>query len=209
MSHKSRLARARGLALTLLMAMASFVPMLPAAASPIPPFPLRFPQETQVTQFTSTFGARRSGGRRHEGNDLMAPKLTQVFAAAAGTITVVGTSHLAGRYIEIDHGGGWTTRYIHLNNDNPGTDDGEASWSLTVAPGLVEGSRVEAGQLIAWVGDSGNAEGTGSHTHFELAYEGRAIDPFPYLQDAYRRDAGMFAIDLWELARESDIYTMI
>ncbi|MGA7229190.1 MAG: M23 family metallopeptidase [Acidimicrobiia bacterium] len=209
MSHKSRLARARGLALSLLMAMASFVPMLPAAASPVPPFPLRFPQETQVTQFTSTFGARRSGGRRHEGNDLMAPKMTQVFAAAAGTITVVGTSHLAGRYIEIDHGGGWTTRYIHLNNDNPGTDDGKASWSLTVAPGLVEGSRVEAGQLIAWVGDSGNAEGTGSHTHFELAYEGRAIDPFPYLQDAYRRDAEMFAIDLWELARESDIYTMI
>jgi murein DD-endopeptidase MepM/ murein hydrolase activator NlpD len=174
-------------------------PSLPAAAAPEPPFEIRFPQETQVTMFASTFGAARSGGRRHTGNDLMAPKMTQVYAAADGVITVVATSSLAGRYLEIDHGNGWTTRYIHLNNDDPGSDDGSADWALTLVPGLVEGSRVAAGQHIAWVGDSGNAEWTGSHTHFEIAYEGREIDPYPYLKAAFTRDQQRLLDQVWHL----------
>jgi murein DD-endopeptidase MepM/ murein hydrolase activator NlpD len=173
---------------------------LPALAAPEPPFEIRFPQETQVTVFTSSFGAGRSGGRRHTGNDLMAPKMTQVYAAADGVITVVDTSRLAGRYIEIDHGGGWSTRYIHLNNDDPGTDDGNAAWALTVVPGLVAGSRVKAGQQIAWVGDSGNAEWTGSHTHFEIAFEGREIDPYPYLEEAYFRAQQRYLGEVFHLS---------
>jgi peptidoglycan LD-endopeptidase LytH len=177
----------------------AFIPSVAAEAAPVPPFQLRFPQETGVTVFSSTFGARRSGGRQHEGNDLMAPKMTQVYAAADGVISVIGTSRLSGRYIEIDHGDDWSTRYIHLNNDDPATDDGDADWSLTVAPGLVEGSPVVAGQLIAWSGDSGNAESTGSHTHFELAYRGKAIDPYPYLRAAFRRDDVRAAQYVWAL----------
>lgn len=153
-----------------------------------PPFELNFPQETEVTEFSSGFGARRSGGRRHRGIDLMAPKLTQVYAVAPGIVRTVGESSKAGRYVELDHFGGWTTMYVHLNNDNPGTDDDVAGWSITVAPGVTEGAWVASGQLIGWVGDSGNAEGTGSHTHFELAYEGEEIDPYHYLVDAFDRD---------------------
>ena len=63
-------------------------------------------------------------------------------------------------------------RYLHLNNDDPGTDNGRADWSLTLVQGLEVGSHVEAGQHIGYVGDSGNAEWTGSHTHFELAHDG-------------------------------------
>jgi hypothetical protein len=76
---------------------------------------------------------------------------------------------------------------MHLNNDDPGTDNGSADWSLTLVPGLVVGSHVDAGQQIAYAGDSGNAEWTGPHTHFELAFEGRAIDPYPGLKEAYER----------------------
>ena len=47
---------------------------------------------------------------------------------------------------------------------------------------------MKAGQLIGWVGDSGNAEGSGSHTHFELAFEGHEIDPYDLLVEAFDRD---------------------
>ncbi|MGI9609238.1 MAG: M23 family metallopeptidase [Acidimicrobiia bacterium] len=165
-------------------------PALPASSHEVepPPFELRFPQETYETEFGSTFGARRSGGRRHRGNDLMAPKMTEVYAAAPGIVTTVGSSRRAGRYVEIDHLGGWSSMYAHLNNDTPGTDDGDAPWHMTVAPGVTEGSWVQAGQLIGWVGDSGNAEGANSHTHFELARDGHEVDPYDYLRAAFDRD---------------------
>ena len=165
----------------------TMVPALPAQAASSPPFVLDFPQDAPATVFSSTYGASRSGGRRHQGNDLMAPKLTHVYAAAAGIVTVIDTHGSAGRYVEIQHQDGWSTRYLHLNNDDPGTDNGQADWSLTLVPGLVVGSHVAAGQHIGYVGDSGNAEWTGSHTHFELAYEGGEVDPYPILKDAYAR----------------------
>jgi murein DD-endopeptidase MepM/ murein hydrolase activator NlpD len=173
--------------LSVLIAAGALIPALPASAAPEPPFEIGFPQEVEPTVFSSTFGAGRSGGRRHTGNDLMAPKMTEVYAAADGIVTVIDTSHLAGRYIEIEHQGGWSTRYIHLNNDDPGTDNGNADWSLTVVEGLRVGSRVETGQHIGYVGDSGNAEGAGSHTHFEIAFDGSEIDPYDYLKVAYAR----------------------
>jgi murein DD-endopeptidase MepM/ murein hydrolase activator NlpD len=173
--------------LSALLAVGTLMPALPAHAATEPPFVVGFPQDTQVTVFSSTFGASRSGGRRHHGNDLMAPKLTHVYAVADGIITVIDTASGAGRYVEIQHQGGWSTRYMHLNNDDPGTDNGSADWSLTLVSGLEVGSHVTAGQHIAYVGDSGNAEWTGSHTHFELAIEGHVIDPYPILKDAFVR----------------------
>jgi murein DD-endopeptidase MepM/ murein hydrolase activator NlpD len=129
----------------------------------------------------------------------MAPKMTKVYAAADGVITVIDTSSNGGRYIEIDHGGGWTTRYMHLNNDNPGSDDRSAVWAFTVVSGLSVGSAVEAGQHVAWVGDSGNAEWTGSHTHFEIAYEGQEIDPYPYLKIAFIRAQEQYLAETFDL----------
>ncbi|HLF61607.1 MAG TPA: M23 family metallopeptidase [Acidimicrobiia bacterium] len=172
------------------------LPSPSAAATEEPPFEIRFPQETSVTVFASTFGDRRSGGRRHHGIDLMAPKMTRVYAAADGYIARIETHSLAGRYIEIAHAEGWTTKYVHLNNDTPGTDDGAADWSLTLAPGVRLGAWVEAGQMIAWVGDSGNAESSGSHTHFELDLDGDPIDPYLLLKVAWQRDRDRYQADI-------------
>ena len=148
---------------------------------------LHFPQDPRITYFSSTFGAPRPGGRRHQGNDLMAPKLTPVYAATDGRVTLVSDGPRSGRYLVIELSDEWSTWYMHLNNDLPGRDGGGADWSHTLAPGVEEGASVIAGELIAYVGDSGNAEGKSSHTHFELHRSGRPINPFPYLVDAYKR----------------------
>jgi putative cell wall-binding protein len=77
------------------------------------------------------------------------------------------------------HDDGWESWYIHLNNDTPGTDDGQG-WGF--APGIESGVHVAEGQLIGWVGDSGNAEWAGSHLHFELHdTTGTPVNPYPHL----------------------------
>jgi murein DD-endopeptidase MepM/ murein hydrolase activator NlpD len=159
-------------------------PSSPALAAGLPApavngiYPMVFPVGGD-THFTNTFGAPRSGGRTHEGTDLMADKMVPVVAAASGTIGWVSSSCCA---FEIEHDDGWSSMYIHLNNDTPGTDDG-LGWGIM--PGLVRGVHVEAGQLIGWVGDSGNAEWTGSHLHFELhTPDGVAISSYEHLLEA-------------------------
>ena len=74
--------------------------------------------------YTDTFGAPRSGGRTHQGVDIMADKMTPVIAVASGT---VGWMHNEQGgdccAMELKHDDGWVSWYIHLNNDTPGTDD--------------------------------------------------------------------------------------
>ncbi len=156
-----------------------------------------FPQDPAATYFSNTFGAARSGGRRHKGTDLMAPKLTPVYAIADGVIVRMHHNRLSGYGMEIDHGGGVSSIYIHLNNDTPGTDDGKGWPDWTYAPGLAVGDAVTQGQFIAFVGDSGNAEWTGSHTHFEIRINGRAQNPYHYLKPVF--DAELAAIEAADL----------
>lgn len=123
------------------------------------------------------FGSCRAGCTRlHEGVDLLAPKMTEIYAVADATVSWIGSRCCS---VFLQHDDGWQSWYIHLNNDTPGTDDG-AGWGI--APGIVPGARVTAGQVIGWVGDSGNAEDTSPHLHFELhdAY-GVPVDPYPSL----------------------------
>ena len=184
------IARLFVLVATTSFAVSSILATAPAQASPArPPFEVSFPQETDKTSFSNDWGARRSGGRRHGGNDLMATgKMTEVYAIADGVVTKINERTRPGRYISIEHAGGWESLYLHLNDDNIGTDDGKADWSLTFAPGIEEGAEVKAGQVIAWVGDSGNAEGTSPHTHFELSHDGHEINPYSTLENAFDRD---------------------
>jgi murein DD-endopeptidase MepM/ murein hydrolase activator NlpD len=165
------------------------LPVTRVQAQTNPPFELRFPQEATKTTFSNDWGARRSGGRRHKGTDLMAEhKMVEVYAVADGVVAKINERSRPGRYVVITHEGGWDTLYVHLNDDNPGTDDGDAPWYFTVAPGIEEGVSVEAGQLIGWGGDSGNAEDNKPHTHFELHYDGREVNPYSHLVAAYERD---------------------
>ncbi|HSM01516.1 MAG TPA: peptidoglycan-binding protein [Acidimicrobiia bacterium] len=153
-------------------------------------YPLVFPVQGE-NWYSDWFWAYRANGLHHA-QDIMADKMTPVVAAATGTVTYVNWSTNPGDLnperccnLVIRHDDGWQTWYIHLNNDTPGTDDGQA-WGI--APGIVPGVRVNAGDLVGWVGDSGNAENTPPHLHLELYDpEGVLVNPF----DALRASQGL------------------
>jgi hypothetical protein len=106
-----------------------------------------------------------------------------VVAAHSGTIRTVRDDR-EWCIVEVQATDGWYTRYVHLNNDTPGYDD-EAYECLL--PGIELGASVEAGQIIGWIGDSGNAEWTPPHLHFELRMpNGHPVDPYKSLKAARR-----------------------
>jgi murein DD-endopeptidase MepM/ murein hydrolase activator NlpD len=146
-----------------------------------------FPNETSNVRFSDTWGASRSGGRRHTGIDIMSPKGTWVVAVDDGIVEQLDWNRLSGWSVMIRHADGWTSHYLHLNNDTVGTDDGEGGEETAFAEGLEVGSFVKAGEVIGFVGDSGNAEESGSHTHFELHVDGKKINPYPFLEEALDR----------------------
>jgi murein DD-endopeptidase MepM/ murein hydrolase activator NlpD len=174
-----------------------------AAVDPSAPVvPILFPLEQRIS-WTDTFGAPRSGGRTHAGNDLMAPKMTPLLAVVDGKIDWLNLTGKLSSYNNLpyynillrgDDGNDYF--YIHLNNDTPGTDDGLGGIKFAYAPGLTNGTHVHRGDLIGYVGDSGNAEDTASHLHFEIHLGGyvaatsgqtrtpSAIDPYASLKAA-------------------------
>lgn len=145
-----------------------------------------FPHAGSDVRFRDTWGARRSGGRRHKGTDILSPRGTPILAVAPGVVVFVGKQRLSGYTVKIEHAEGWVSTYMHLNNDTPGTDDGKGGPEAAFAPGMEVGTEVQTGQLIGWVGDSGNAERTTTHTHFELKHNGTKLNPYPYLVTAWR-----------------------
>ncbi len=178
----------RSLVLTIAL-IAALLPTTTAIAAEFDPEAIVFPVQGEV-YYSDTFDAPRSG-HIHEATDIMTygVKGVPVVAAADGEIDWV-SSNCCG--LSIDHGGGWETWYIHLNNDTPGTDDGQG-WGI--AEGLEKGTHVTAGQVIGWVGDSGNAEGTAPHLHFEIKKDGVKINPYPYLLKAQAAYKGQFLDD--------------
>ncbi len=136
--------------------------------------------------FSDDFGDARSGGRFHEANDLMAPKMTPILAARGGTVIYAPfTEPSYGYTLSIAGDDGYKYNYLHINNDTPGSDDNKGGSLYAYAPEVSQGVKVKQGQIIAWVGDSGNAESTASHLHFEIRLpDDTAINPFPYLQTA-------------------------
>ncbi len=145
-----------------------------------------FPLANSVA-YSDTFGAPRSGGRSHEGQDLMAPKGTLLVAAHAGTVTTVRHSSdgLSGNMLRITDDEGWQYVYIHINNDTPGTDDGANRFDQAFVDGMRVGQKVVPGEPVAFVGDSGNAESTGPHLHFEIrSPDGAAVNAYSSLRAA-------------------------
>lgn len=119
--------------------------------------------------YSDTWGAPRSGGRRHKGTDILAPRGTGIYAYEAGAITRMTNSRVGGISIYMRGVSGNVYYYTHLQS---------------YVSGLSSGQRVAAGQHIAFNGDTGNARGT-PHLHFEVMPGGGGnTNPYPYVRRA-------------------------
>lgn len=148
-----------------------------------------FPLAADSVRFTSGFGDGRDGGRQHKGQDMFCPRWTPILAAVNGTVDWISTkrpSKEKGYSLLLRGDDGNLYFYTHLNNDNPGTRDDAGEPRYAYARGLKNGDRVTAGDVIGYVGDSGNAAKWGPHLHFEIHIGkwGNAIDPAPSLKAA-------------------------
>lgn len=134
---------------------------------------------------TSGFGVRsdpfRGGAAMHGGVDIPGPIGTPIYATADGIIGRTGWVGGYGNMVEIDHGKGIQTRYGHMS-----------------AIRIAAGAHVKRGQLIGLMGSTGRS--TGSHLHYEVRLDGRAVNPTPFLRtDGYllameRRASGNVAL---------------
>jgi hypothetical protein len=155
------------------------------AARGAPPEHIIFPVVGPV-KYTNDFGATRGQGA-HQGNDLMAAKKSPAVAAEAGKVKYWTTSGAAGCMLYLYGESGTTYYYIHLNNDLTTGNDNRGKCVNGVAYAVKNGAKVASGQQIAYVGNSGDANGGSSHLHFEVHPNGgRAVSPYPYLQKAYK-----------------------
>lgn len=115
-------------------------------------------------RISSNFGMRNHPilgySRLHRGVDFAAPTGTPIYAAGNGTIEQIGWNGGYGNYVRIRHNGSIQTAYAHLNG---------------FARGLSRGDRVRQGQVIGYVGTTGQS--TGPHLHYEVHVQGQAVNP--------------------------------
>ena len=157
--------------------------------------------------YSDTFLAYRAGqvSNKHHAIDIFAAKHSHIVSPVDGTVRYVGYPQDSwGWYVVIVDDDGYEYHFMHVNNDTPGTDDGQGGPMHAYGPDLFgqynygseNASRVAKGQLLGYVGDSGNAENTPPHLHFEIIkpeytqmnysdipLEG-FVNPFEYLNNA-------------------------
>jgi len=154
---------------------------LPAARGPVTPATIALGSMiipvvgVASEDLRDSFAEPRSGGRRHEAIDILAPRNTPILAAEDGTIVKLYESKAGGLTIyELEPSGNYELYYAHLES---------------YAPGVHEGDAVRQGQVIGYVGTSGNAPKDVPHLHFSVIalgaerswWKGTAVNPYPLL----------------------------
>jgi len=115
-------------------------------------------------RISSNYGMRKhpiSGfNKMHKGVDFAAPTGTPIYAGGNGVIEYVGRNGGYGKYIRLRHNNGYKTAYAHLSD---------------YKEGISKGKRVNQGEVIGYVGSTGNS--TGPHLHYEIIYQNKHINP--------------------------------
>lgn len=125
-------------------------------------------QQVTKRQIADTWGAPRGTGRRHEGQDIFAPRGTPILSATTGYVYRIGENNLGGQTVSVIGKGGRVYYYAHLD---------------AYAPNLKVGDRVSTRTVLGYVGTTGNAQGTPPHLHFGVYTTNGAINPLPLLTD--------------------------
>jgi murein DD-endopeptidase MepM/ murein hydrolase activator NlpD len=118
------------------------------------------------TRLVDTWGGARSEGRKHEGIDIFAKRGTPVLAATEGIVMRVGTNRLGGQVVWVLGPGGQRHYYAHLDRYGD----------------VHAGMRIDAGKIVGYVGNTGNAITTPPHLHYGIYTTGGAINPYPFLR---------------------------
>jgi murein DD-endopeptidase MepM/ murein hydrolase activator NlpD len=124
----------------------------------------------RVRQIGDSWHAPRSGGRRHEGQDIFARRGTAVRSATEGYVVRVGENPLGGNTVFVAGAGGRHYYYAHLDS---------------YAPGLAVGDYVTPETVLGYVGTTGNAAGASPHLHFGVYTAGGVINPLPLFTDRH------------------------
>lgn len=122
-------------------------------------------QGVAARRLADTWGAARAGGRTHQGIDIFARRGTPVLSATEGVVTRVGTNELGGQVVWVMGPGRQMHYYAHL--------DGYAD--------IRRGQLVAPGDVLGFVGNTGNAKGTPPHLHYGIYATGGALNPYPLL----------------------------
>jgi murein DD-endopeptidase MepM/ murein hydrolase activator NlpD len=118
-------------------------------------------------QLRNTWGMARDGGRHHLGIDIFAPRNTPIRSVTEGVIESKGMRGLGGQVVNVVGPGGYRHYYAHLEEYGP----------------QAEGDWVEAGEIIGYVGNSGNAAISTTHLHYGIyTPAGTAVNPYTYLR---------------------------
>lgn len=116
---------------------------------------------------TSPFGMRNhpitGEYKMHNGIDMAAPEGTPIYAAKGGQVSIAAYSSTAGFYVQIDHGGGYRSVYMHMTEYK-----------------VSAGQYVAQGQLIGYVGNTGASKG--NHLHFGISLNGSYVNPIEYIR---------------------------
>ncbi len=143
-----------------------------------------------LKSISPNFGDPRDGGARsHEGEDILAPRGTPLASPTDAVVTKTGNGSSSGLYVTTRNPGGESFTYMHLDE---------------VAEGIKSGTVLEPGDILGFVGDTGNAKGGVTHVHFEIRENRKALDPFPRLAREFTLKERMSGIEKYLKELDND-----
>jgi len=133
-----------------------------------------------IGDFSDSWGEARPGGRTHNGTDIISPKGELVVSPTDAVVTKVGYDNRGGNFVITANPGGEQFYFTHLDR---------------VAEGLSIGDVLRPGDLIGYVGNTGNARGKSPHLHFGIYYKRIAKNPFPRLISEFSTEQRLSAVE--------------
>jgi peptidoglycan LD-endopeptidase LytH len=148
-------------------------------SEPVPTFPIPVLLGVERAQITANFGDVRGGGTRtHEGLDIMALAGTPVVSPTDAVVIQAGNGSDSGLYVRTVNPGGEQFVYMHLKE---------------IATGISEGVVLKRGDVLGYVGNTGNASGGAPHLHFEVRKNG-PTDPLPRISQSFSLNERMTGV---------------